>query len=260
MGIVNVTPDSFSDGRRFFEPQAAIQHALALEAQGADLLDIGGQSTRPGALPVDAEEELRRVLPVVGPLCEQAKIPVSIDTFHAKVAAETLDAGVEIVNDVTGLTHDPEMIGLVAERGPGVCVMHAQGTPQTMQNDPRYADVVEEIKEYLRGRRDALVEAGVDEERIALDPGIGFGKRLEHNLALLRHIDEFHELGRPVLVGHSRKGFIGHILGDMSADRTPGTIGVALAMALKGVQVLRVHDIAAVKQAIVLWGESLMSD
>ena len=253
MGIVNVTPDSFSDGGRYLEPKAAIDHALALEAQGADILDLGPQSTRPGAPQVDAEEELRRIGPVVGPVCEQAKVPVSIDTFYHKVASEAIAAGAEIVNDVTGLSRDPRMVELVASEQVGVCVMHTQGTPQTMQKDPHYTDVIAEILAYLAGRRDSLVEAGIEADRIALDPGIGFGKTLDHNLTLFKHMDEFHALGCPVLVGHSRKAFIGHVLGDMEADRTPGTVGVALAMALKGIQILRIHDVAAVKQALTLF-------
>jgi len=253
MGIINVTPDSFSDGGLFLDPAAAVEHGLRLAADGADLLDIGGESTRPYSKPVDAEEELRRVMPVVAALCSRTSIPVSIDTAKAAVAREAIDAGAEIVNDVTALARDPGMVKVVAETGVGVCLMHAQGTPQTMQDNPTYQDVVEEVLAYLRGRRDALIAAGIDRERIALDPGIGFGKTAEHNLLLLSNAWRLRELGCPVLVGHSRKAFLGKVLGDSQADRTAGTVGVALSLARQGVQVLRVHDVAPVRQALLLF-------
>lgn len=259
MGIVNVTPDSFSDGGRYLDPHRALDHALRLESEGADILDVGGQSSRPGAPPVGADEELRRVLPVLVPLCERAGAAVSIDTFHPEVAAEALSAGAEIINDITGLS-DPRMVELAVARQAAVCAMHMRGTPRTMQEDPRYDDVVAEVAAYLRSRRDALVEAGVPRERIALDPGIGFGKTPEHNLALLRNMGSFHALDCPLLVGHSRKAFIGKILGDMAADRTPGTLGVAAAMALAGVQILRVHDVAAVRQSLLLLAAASPAD
>ena len=253
MGVVNVTPDSFSDGGRFLGPAAAIEHGLRLAAEGADLLDVGGESTRPGAEDVDADEELHRVLPVVEGLCRQTSVPVSIDTSKAVVALETVAAGVQIINDVTGLEGDPAMARLAAESGVGVCVMHMQGTPRTMQKDPTYGDVVGEVRDYLRGRRDALVESGIEWERIALDPGIGFGKTTAHNLSLLSNVGRLHELGCPVLVGPSRKRFIGELIGDLSAGRTAGTIGVALALARRGVQVIRVHDVRPVRQALALF-------
>ena len=253
MGIVNVTPDSFSDGGRFFEPADAIEHGLRLADQGADLLDIGGESTRPGAEPVDADEELRRVTPVVAALCEQTSLPISVDTSKAAVAREAVGAGAEAINDVTAFTGDAEMLPLAAETGCGVCAMHAQGTPSTMQQAPVYDDVVEEVIAYLAARRDALLAAGVDRQRIALDPGIGFGKTLAHNLALLANAARFHALGCPVLIGPSRKRFIGDVLSNVETDRTPGTIGTALSLARQGVQVLRVHDVAAVRQALLLY-------
>jgi dihydropteroate synthase len=253
MGVVNVTPDSFSDGGRFFDPAAAVEQGIRLAAEGADLLDIGGESTRPGAEPVSADEELRRVLPVVASLCEQTEVPVSIDTSKAAVAGEALAAGAEVINDVTALTADPEMPALVAESGCGVCAMHMQGTPQTMHLQPTYEDVVEEVLAYLQSRRNALLAVGIQQSRIALDPGIGFGKDTEHNLTVLRNIARFHSLGCPLVVGPSRKRFIGHVLGDPNADRTAGTIGVCLAMARKGVQMLRVHDVAAARQALLLF-------
>jgi len=252
MGIINVTPDSFSDGGRFFEPDAAIEHGQQLAAAGADILDVGGQSSRPGSRPVEPDEELRRVAPVVAALCRQTSLPVSIDTSRAIVAREALAAGAEAINDVTALGGDADMLRLAADSAAGVCAMHMQGTPQTMQRDPAYDDVVEDVLAYLRRRRDALEAAGVERDRIALDPGIGFGKTTEHNLTLLANARRFHELGTPVLVGHSRKRFIGEVLGDASADRTAGTIGVALSLARQGVQILRVHDVAAVRQALLL--------
>jgi dihydropteroate synthase len=256
MGIVNVTPDSFSDGGRFLEPAAAVDHALRLIDDGADLIDIGGQSTRPGAAAVEAEEELRRVMLVVERLCGKTSVPVSIDTFCARVAREAVAAGVEVINDVTAMTGDPEMVGVAVESRVGVCVMHMRGTPRTMQDKPEYADVVGEVREYLARRRDALMAAGIERERICLDPGLGFGKTTEHNLELLARIRESHALGCPLLVGPSRKAFIGCVLGDMGADRLPGTIGVVLAMATAGVQVVRVHDVAEVRRALALFEAS----
>lgn len=253
MGIVNVTPDSFSDGGRFFEPRAAVDHALALAAQGADIIDIGGESTRPFSTPVPAEEELRRVIPVIAALAGRIGVPISIDTSKAVVAKEAIQAGAEIINDVTGLTGDPAMVALAAETQAAVCIMHMQGTPQTMQINPTYRNVVEEVGAFLRHRRDALVEAGIPPERVAVDPGIGFGKTTEHNLQLLRNAWQFHELGCPVLVGHSRKGFIARVAGDRHADPLGGTVGVALALARQGVQVLRVHDVGLIRQALVLF-------
>jgi len=252
MGIINVTPDSFSDGGRYFDPQSAVDHALEMAAAGAAILDVGGESTRPYSVPVSAEEELRRVLPVVTRLCEQTSLPVSIDTSKALVAREALAAGAEIINDVTGIS-DPAMIELAVEAGAGVCAMHMQGTPQNMQDDPRYDDVVREIHTYLELRRNALLKAGMVAERIGLDPGIGFGKSHEHNLTLLANCHRFHDLGHPLVVGHSRKGFIGKVLGDKSADRTAASIGVALALARQGVQVLRIHDVREVQQALQLF-------
>jgi dihydropteroate synthase len=252
MGIVNVTPDSFSDGGRFFAPGAAIAQANALLAAGADLLDIGGESTRPYSQGVEEEEELRRVLPVVTALARSAAVPVSIDTSKPAVARACLAAGAEIVNDVTGLA-DPAMVAVALETGAAVCAMHVQGTPQTMQDHPTYDNVVEDVLRYLRGRRDALLAAGIARDRIALDPGIGFGKTHEHNLTLLANCHRLHELGCVLLVGPSRKGFIGKVLADKEADRTAGTVGVALSLAAQGVQIVRVHDVREVRQALLLF-------
>jgi len=253
MGIVNVTPDSFSDGGEFFDPQAAIAQGLQLAAEGADLLDVGGESTRPMSQPVPPTEQLRRVMPVVETLVGQSGLPVSIDTSSAEVATAAVEVGVEIINDVTGLEGDPAMASLAARSAVGVCAMHMQGTPRTMQDNPTYDDVVDDIDTYLRQRRDALLAAGVARQRICLDPGIGFGKTHQHNLTLLALCDRFHSLGCPLLVGHSRKGFIGKVLGDDAADRTAGTVGVALALARRGVQILRVHDVRPVREALVLF-------
>jgi len=256
MGIINVTPDSFSDGGHFLDPAAAVEHGLRLASEGADLLDVGGESTRPGATAVAAAEELRRVMPVVAGLCRQTSLPVSIDTSKAIVAREALAAGASIINDVTALEGDAAMQAVAVESGAGVCVMHMQGSPRTMQENPKYTDVVREVLDYLRRRRDALGEAGIEPDRVAVDPGIGFGKTAEHNLGLLREAWRLHELGCAVLVGPSRKRFIAQQIGDPAADRTAGTIGVALALARQGVQVIRVHDVAPVRQALALYEAS----
>jgi dihydropteroate synthase len=251
MGIVNVTPDSFSDGGEFFDRQAAIDHALQLVADGADLLDIGGESTRPYADVVSADEELDRVLPVIDALAKQTVKPLSIDTSKARVAEAAINAGAQIINDVTGLTGDAAMLPVVLESQAGVCAMHMRGTPQTMQDDPRYGDVVREIYDFLEGRRDALVAHGVALARICLDPGIGFGKTHEHNITLMAHLDRFHALGCPLMVGHSRKGFLAKLMGDKEASRDPATAGAALAAAAQGVQILRVHNVRLVREALL---------
>jgi dihydropteroate synthase len=253
VGIVNVTPDSFSDGGRFLDAQAAIEHGLRLVEEGADILDVGGESTRPYSTPVSVDEELRRVLPVVERLSGECPVPLSIDTSKVNVAREALAAGAEIINDVTGLAGDAAMLPLAAQTRAGVCVMHMQGTPQTMQDAPHYDDVAAEVHQWLRERRDALLAGGIERERICLDPGIGFGKTHEHNLALLADCRRLHDLGCPILVGHSRKGFIGKLLGDKQADRAAGSVGVALALARQGVQLLRVHDVRLVREALVLF-------
>lgn len=254
MGVINVTPDSFSDGGRFFDADRAVEHALQLVADGAAILDIGGESTRPGAEPVTVEEELRRVVPVIEQIAAQTDVAISIDTSKAVVAREALVAGASLVNDVTGLTSDYEMLGVVAASDCRVCVMHMRGVPRTMQDKPQYDDVVGEVMDYLAERRNALEAAGVARERILLDPGIGFGKNFQHNLELLRRIGEFHELGCPVLVGHSRKRFLGEILGNAAADRTAATLGVSLWLASQGVQVIRVHDVRPTVEALKAYG------
>ncbi len=253
MGIVNVTPDSFSDGGRFLDPRAAVEQGLRLAADGADLLDIGGESTRPYSTPVDPDEELRRVIPVVAALCEQTSIPISIDTSKATVAREAMAAGAEIINDVTGFMGDPAMLGVAVDTGAAVCAMHMQGTPQTMQDNPNYSDVVAEISDYLGQRRLALAKAGIAAERICLDPGIGFGKTHQHNLTLLSHCQRLHRLGCPLLVGPSRKGFIAKVIGRPEVDRTAGSIGVCLSLARQGIQMIRAHDVVEIRQALLLF-------
>jgi dihydropteroate synthase len=260
MGIVNVTPDSFSDGGRHAAVEAAVAHGTALVDQGADILDVGGESTRPFSEPVPLDEELRRVTEVVRQLAARAGVPVSIDTSKAAVAARAIDLGAEIINDVTGLEGDPDMLRVAVASGAGVCAMHMQGTPQTMQVAPRYADVVGEIHGYLAQRRDALLAAGVPLERICLDPGIGFGKTHEHNVELMAAAGRFLDLGTPILVGHSRKGFIGKMierkLGRPATleERDGGTAGAACALADAGVQVIRVHAVGLVRAALELHG------
>lgn len=253
MGILNVTPDSFSDGGRFLDPAAAIEHGLRLAAEGADILDIGGESTRPYSESIDATTELHRVLPIIEALASRLPTPISIDTSKALVAREAVAAGAEIINDVTALAGDPDMLEVARRWQAGVCIMHMRGTPQTMQDDPRYQDVVREVFEDLLRRRDALIAKGIDATRMAVDPGVGFGKTHQHNLTLLANCHQFHALGCPLLVGPSRKAFIGKLIGDKLADRGPGTIGVALSLAQQGVQIVRVHDVAAVRQALALF-------
>ena len=252
MGIVNVTPDSFSDGGLFLDAERAIEHGRRLAAEGAAILDVGGESTRPGAEPVSAEVELERTEPVVralrGP--DGPGVPVSIDTSKAAVAAAALDAGAEIVNDVTALRADPELAGLCAERGCEVVLMHMLGEPRTMQEDPVYEDVVAEVKDFLRGRIEAAVAAGIAEERISVDPGIGFGKTVEHNLELLRGLGELRELGRPLVVGTSRKRFIGVLTGREVGERLGGTIASNVLALAAGADVLRVHDVREVREAL----------
>ena len=253
MGILNVTPDSFSDGGKYDDAQRAIDQAFAMEAQGADLIDLGGESTRPYSEPVAADEEWRRIEPVLSRLQGRLSIPVSIDTSKACVAERALALGVEVINDVTGLEGDPDMLRVARENGAGICAMHMQGTPQTMQDSPTYENVVGEIYEYLRLRRDHLLENGIEGSRICLDPGIGFGKLHTHNLELVRSVADFHQLNCPVLVGHSRKGFIAKELGDPEKNRMAGTLGVTLALARQGVQLLRVHDVAETVDALRLF-------
>jgi dihydropteroate synthase len=249
MGVVNVTPDSFSDGGLYLDAEAAIQHGHDLVMGGAAILDVGGESTRPGAEEVPAEEELRRVVPVIAGLAG-IDAAISIDTSKARVAEAALDAGATIVNDVTALRGDPGMAALCAEREAPVILMHMVGSPRTMQEDPSYDDVVAEVREFLAARLEVAVGAGIAEERIWLDPGIGFGKTAEHNLELLRRLSELAELGRPLVIGTSRKSFIGRLDGSGADERLGGTIASSILAAAEGAEVLRVHDVAEVGQAL----------
>jgi dihydropteroate synthase len=242
MGVVNVTPDSFSDGGHFLHPAGAIAEARGMIDEGAVIVDIGGESTRPGSEGVSLDEELRRVEPVLAALFD---VPTSIDTSKAEVARRALEAGAVMVNDVTALRRDPELAGVVADKGAYLCLMHMLGEPRSMQDDPRYDDVVAEVASFLEERLAFAVEAGISEDHICLDPGIGFGKTVEHNLALLARLDELVALGRPVLVGASRKRFLGRILGDANALTGPVAAGVAVAAVAyeRGASIFRVHDV-----------------
>lgn len=253
MGIVNVTPDSFSDGGKFHDPSRAVDHALQLADEGADLIDIGGESTRPYSQPVTVEQELERVLPVIEAVRCHSEIPVSVDTSKSKVAESALQAGAEVINDVTGLSGDPRMVEIARQSQAGICAMHMQGTPANMQDSPSYQNVVEDIYNYLEQRLSALIESGIQRDRICLDPGIGFGKTHQHNLTLVAECGRFHDLGQPVLVGHSRKGFLAKVLGDPEADRLAATVGIALVLATRGIQVIRVHDVKPVRDALRLF-------
>jgi dihydropteroate synthase len=249
MGIVNVTPDSFSDGGRFAATEAAVAHALDLVRQGADLLDIGGESTRPGAEPVTADQELRRVLPVVRELAARTAVPLSVDTSKAAVADACLAAGAHVINDVTALQGDGALAGVVAARRAGVVLMHMQGTPQTMQINPHYDDVAAEVYRFLEARLHAAAAVGIEASRVVLDPGIGFGKTTEHNLELLARLGELRALGRPVLLGVSRKGFLGREVG----ERLAGSLAAAChAVARGAAQIVRVHDVRETRDAATL--------
>ena len=250
MGIVNVTPDSFFDGGRFLDPQAAVAHAWRLVEEGADLLDIGAESTRPASVPVEETEERRRLIPVVTAVAKAVSVPISVDTSKAVVAKAAIDAGAVMVNDVTALRGDPAMVDAIVVSGVGVVLMHMQGTPQTMQKAPQYHDVVEEVEDFLAERVRFALERGVAKNQIMLDPGIGFGKTLVHNLDLLAQLRTFTRLGFPLLVGPSRKGFIGELVEQSVQDRAWGTAG-AIALAVEqGAHVLRVHDVAGMKDVV----------
>ncbi|WP_273887762.1 dihydropteroate synthase [Rubrobacter naiadicus] len=252
MGILNVTPDSFSDGGEFFSVESALEHALALLDEGAEILDVGGESTRPGAEPVPQEEEQRRVLPAIRAVLDaRPGAKISVDTYHAQTAEAALEEGASIVNDVTALRGDERMASVVAGAGCEVVLMHMLGEPRTMQRDPRYEDVVREVRDFLRERVDYAVGCGIDPGRIILDPGIGFGKTVEHNLELLRRLDEICELGFPVLVGTSRKRFIGTITGVQTPkERLFGTVATTVLAYERGASIFRVHDVRANREAL----------
>jgi dihydropteroate synthase len=254
MGIINVTPDSFSDGGLYLDPDAAVAHARELDAEGADILDVGGESTRPGAASVSEADELVRVLPVIERLVAgRVAAEVSIDTSKVSVAQRALAAGARLVNDVTAFRAEPEMAGLVADRKVDCCLMHMLGEPRTMQDAPRYADVVDDVRAFLEERLEFAVAEGVAEERILLDPGIGFGKTVTHNLQLLNRLGELRSLGRPLVIGTSRKAFLGRLTGGRGElDRLPGTIATNVLALERGASVFRVHDVAPVRDALTV--------
>jgi dihydropteroate synthase len=246
VGVLNVTPDSFSDGGRFFSKSAAVEHALRLVDEGADIIDVGGESTRPGSDPVSVDEELRRVIPVIEALIDRTKTPISIDTYKSVVAKSALEAGATIVNDISGLTFDTEMVNVVARHGAALIIMHMKGTPKTMQVDPEYDDVVDEVKTFLHQQARVAADHGISQ--IIIDPGIGFGKKLEHNLELFSRLEELTEIGYPLMVGPSRKSFIGTILNLSVDSRVEGTAAAVAASVLKGANLVRVHDVQAMKR------------
>jgi dihydropteroate synthase len=252
MGVLNVTPDSFFDGGLFVELEAAFARAEQMAAEGADVIDVGGESTRPGAEPVSADEELRRVVPVLERLAEKLETPLSIDTSKAAVARSALEAGASFVNDVTALRGDPEMAAVVADAEAQLCLMHMRGEPRTMQEDPRYGDVVSEVRAFLEQRLAFAVGEGVAEDRIWLDPGIGFGKTLDHNLELIRRLGEIAAIGRPVVVGASRKRFIGALTGRPEGDRLAGSLAAAVLAFERGASMLRVHDVGPTRDALAI--------
>ena len=252
MGVINVTPDSFSDGGRFFRREDALAQGRQMAREGADVIDVGGESTRPGSDPVGAEEEKRRVLPLVEALAAEFDVPVSIDTQKAEVAEAALDAGAAIVNDVSALRTDPEMAPLVAERSVPVCLMHMLGTPKTMQENPTYDEVVSDVIGWLSQRIAFSVEVGIEARRIIVDPGIGFGKTVQHNLELLRRLNEFQVLGRPVLIGTSRKSMLGAVLGLGPDERLNGTLATVACAVMAGCHIVRVHDVGPAKEVVAV--------
>jgi dihydropteroate synthase len=243
MAVLNITPDSFSDGGQFFDPDRALQQALRMEAEGADLIDVGGESTRPGAAPVSVEEEIRRVVPVVERLSKQMAVPISIDTTKSEVAQRAIEAGASIINDVSGFMRDPRMLSVAANGKSGLVIMHTKGTPQTMQRHPRYHDLIGEIHRFLSERIDAAVSHRIPRNRIVVDPGIGFGKTANHNLKILHRLGDFSDLGVPLLVGPSRKSFIGRILDLPPSERLEGTAAAAAIAVFQGARIIRIHDI-----------------
>ena len=250
MGILNVTPDSFSDGGRYMNPDDAVAHALRMVEEGADVLDIGAESSKPGAVPIDEKEERRRLIPIVQAVCRRVSVPVSIDTTKASIAEQALDVGAAMINDISALRFDARMGAVVAKSGAGLVLMHMQGTPQTMQHDAEYADVVEEVRRFLNARLDVAKEAGISPDRILLDPGVGFGKNCRHNLTLLNRLDTFAALGRPLVVGVSRKAFIGKILDRPIDGRLMGTAGAVAVAVMKGARVVRIHDVAPIRDVV----------
>ena len=252
MGVVNVTPDSFSDGGLYLEKKKAVQRALELVGEGADIVDVGGESTRPGSDPIPAKEEIRRLIPVISSVREKTDVLISVDTTKSEVAEAALDAGASIINDISSLRVDPEMASLVVQRDAPVILMHMKGTPKTMQINPSYTDLLEEVKSFLRERIELALASGFKKEKIIIDPGIGFGKRYEDNLTLINNLLVFEDLDRPILVGPSRKSFIGKILNLPPLERIEGTIASSIISIIRGAHILRVHDVAPVKRALLV--------
>lgn len=252
MGVLNVTPDSFSDGGRFFKLEEAIKQGLKLAEEGADIIDVGGESTRPGSEPVAIEEELRRVLPVIEELAKRIDLPISIDTYKSKVAKEVLDSGASMVNDISGLRYDPEMKKVVAKYDVPVVLMHIQGTPKNMQENPKYENLLEDIKSYLNESISIAEKAEIDEDKIIIDPGIGFGKTLNDNLKILKNLVEFKSLGRPIMIGVSRKSIIGKILDLPTDERLEGSLASMAVAIMNGANILRVHDVKESKRVAKL--------
>jgi dihydropteroate synthase len=252
MGILNVTPDSFSDGGRFHDMDDAVRHVLQMEADGADIIDIGGESTRPGAQPVDEKEELARVIPVIAACATKVRIPVSVDTYKSTVAKQAIEAGAVIVNDISGLRYDPRLAPLVATTGAGIVLMHIKGTPRNMQQDPQYNNLLEDIRLYLQQSREMAVSAGVAGDSIVIDPGIGFGKRMEHNFQIIQELASLAVLKCPILVGPSRKSFIGNTLKLPVDQRVEGTAAAVTACILNGAHIVRVHDVKEMKRVAVI--------
>jgi len=252
MGILNVTPDSFSDGGHFYDIKRAVEQALTMEEEGADSIDVGGESTRPGSAPVPENEELDRIIPVIEKLYSLLKIPISVDTYKSKVARQALDAGAKIVNDISGLHFDPEMAKIVAAYNAGIVIMHIKGTPRDMQKDPQYTDLIEEIIDYLNKGITIARKAGIKNQQIVIDPGIGFGKKLDDNFKIIKELSQFQTLNCPVLVGPSRKSFIGNTLRLPVDQRLEGTIAASTACILNGANILRVHDVKQIKRAAII--------
>jgi dihydropteroate synthase len=250
MAILNVTPDSFSDGGKFYDPVCAIQHGVKLARDGADIIDVGGESTRPGSESISVPEELKRVMPVVEALAREVDIPISIDTYHAEVASRALDAGASIVNDTSAMRFDPRMLGVVAERGVPVILMHMKGRPKDMQVDPSYDDLLTEIHAFFEERIGTAEKGGVAPEKIVIDPGIGFGKTVTHNLLILKHLSSFESLGKPILVGTSRKSFIGNILQAEVEQREEGTAATVAVGICNGAHMVRVHDVSKIAPVV----------
>ena len=252
MGVLNVTPDSFSDGGWHYALDSALKRAIEMQAEGADIIDIGGESTRPGSQPVALDEELRRVIPVIERLRSQVAIPISVDTYKAQVAESALNAGADIVNDISGLRFHPGMASVIAKAGAGVVLMHIKGTPRDMQKDPHYNDLMAEIMAYLKECKQSALDAGIESEQIVIDPGIGFGKRLQDNFQILRELSKLTRLRCPILVGPSRKSFIGQTLGLPVEERLEGTAAAVAACVFNGANIVRVHDVKQMKRVVII--------